>query len=71
MARHRATRGTRPFIRDMFACEPDGCGAQPGARCIAYVAQHGKTTGKPTEDVHAARWRAFHAWLAGRQQAEP
>jgi len=67
MSRNRATRGTRPFIRDMFACEPDGCGAQRGDRCIAYVPKRGKTTGKPAEDVHAARWRAFRAWLRSRR----
>lgn len=60
------SRGTRPFIRDTFACEPDGCGAPPGERCTAYVPKRGKTTGRASENVHAARWRAFHAWLRTR-----
>ena len=51
----------RSYVRQQAACEPGGCGAQPGEPCIAYVPKHGKTTGKPTGDVHAARWRAFRA----------
>lgn len=53
----------RPFIRAHFACEPGGCGARPGEPCVAYVLKRGKTTGKPTQDVHAARWEAYFAWL--------
>jgi hypothetical protein len=53
--------GVRQFIRETTACEPGGCGAQPGQPCTAYVPKRGKTTGKPTADVHAARWRAFRA----------
>lgn len=56
-----ARSGIRSWVRAQAACEPDGCGAQPGQPCIAYVPKHGKTTGKPTADVHAARWRAFRA----------
>lgn len=53
----------RPFIRARFACEPGGCGARAGEACVAYVSKRGKTTGKPTQDVHVARWKAFHGWL--------
>jgi hypothetical protein len=59
-----ARSGVRGYVREMTACEPGGCGAQPGQPCVAYVAKRGKTTGKPTADVHAARWRAFRARLA-------
>jgi hypothetical protein len=59
--------GRRTWIREVAACEPDGCGAKPGQLCRAYVRKRGKTTGKVTYDVHAARWRAFRAYL--RSQA--
>jgi hypothetical protein len=59
----------RSMIREVVACEPDGCGAQPGEHCRAYVPKRGKTTGKPTGDVHAARWRAWRAWLKTRTTA--
>jgi hypothetical protein len=55
----------RPFIRAHFACAPRGCGARPGEPCVAYVPRRGKTTGKPTLDVHAARWERFFGWLHG------
>lgn len=56
-----ARSGMRSWIRQVTACEPGGCGARPGQPCIAYVPKRGKTTGRPTSDVHAARWRAFRA----------
>jgi hypothetical protein len=62
---------TRSLIRAIVACEPDGCGARPGEPCVAYVPKPGKTTGRATPDVHAARWRAFRAWLAGWQREGP
>jgi hypothetical protein len=55
-------RGTRTFIRERFDCGPDGCGAKAGQPCVAYVPKPGKTTGKPTGNVHAARWAAYHTW---------
>jgi hypothetical protein len=63
-----ARSGVRGYVRELTACEPDGCGARPGQPCVAYVTKRGKTTGKPTGDVHAARWRAFRARLNGYEQ---
>src|ERR1700723_3809111 len=63
-----ARSGVRGYVRELTACEPDGCGAQPGQPCMAYVQKKGKTTGKPTGDVHAARWRAFRARLNGYER---
>lgn len=60
-------RGRRTFIRENFACDLGGCGAAPGESCRAYVPKPGKTTGGTVPDVHAARWRAYHAWLRTRQ----
>lgn len=57
--------GRRTWIREVVACE--SCGARAGQLCRAYVQKRGKTTGKPTSDVHAARWRAFRDYL--RSQA--
>jgi hypothetical protein len=57
--------GRRTWVREAAACE--SCGARQGELCRAYVRKRGKTTGKVTSDVHAARWRAFRAYL--REQA--
>jgi hypothetical protein len=51
----------RSWIREVVPCE--SCGALAGQKCRAYVKKPGKSVGKPTADVHAARWRAFRAWL--------
>lgn len=61
-------RGTRPFIQTAFACEPGGCGARPGERCVSYAPKRDGVPGGPVEGVHAARWRAFRAWLDERQR---
>ena len=53
--------GIRRWIRQTTPCP--ACGAAAGEHCRAYVQKNGKTTGKPAGDVHAARWRAFRAWL--------
>lgn len=50
----------RPFIRSVVGCP--ACGAAKAARCVAYVLKPGRTVGKPSEDVHAARWKAFRDW---------
>lgn len=55
----------RPKIRAAVGC--DACGARAGERCRAYVQKPGKTVGKPTEDVHMARWRAYMDGRAGAQ----
>lgn len=61
--------GRRTWVREVVGC--DSCGARQGAPCVAYVKKPGKTTGKPTGDVHAVRWRAFMAYLrqAARERA--
>ena len=57
-------RGARSWIRETVACP--ACGARQGASCVAYVPKPGKTTGKPTGDVHAARWAAYREWVRTR-----
>lgn len=54
----------RKDIRAAVPCP--SCGAAAGRACVAYVLKPGKTTGRPTGDVHAARWRAYRTWLARR-----
>jgi hypothetical protein len=60
-------RGRRTWVRETVACP--SCGARQGASCVAYRKVTGKTTGKPTGDVHAARWRAFREHLKEQARA--
>lgn len=68
----RVRRGTRTFIRDHFECRPGGCGAQPGEPCVAYRATRWSDppVGRPSTNVHAPRWRAYHAWLADQNRRQ-
>jgi hypothetical protein len=61
----RRNPGIRPQIRAAVGCP--SCGAAAGQRCVAYVQKPGKTVGKESEDVHAARWRE---WMEGRAVAQ-
>lgn len=62
------SRGIRPRIRAAVGCP--SCGAEAGQRCVAYVLKPGKTVGKESEDVHAARWYAFMDGLARAAAAQ-
>ena len=52
-----ARSGVRRYVRESVGCP--ACGAKAGEHCVAYRHVRGKTTGRPTGDVHAARWRAW------------
>lgn len=67
----KVRRGTRTFIREHFECRPGGCGAKAGESCVAYRATRwsDSPSGRPSTNVHAPRWRAFHAWLAEQAAA--
>lgn len=58
--------GRRSYARSVAPCAPGGCGARIGEPCRAYrdTVRHGPASGEPVTDIHAARWRAFRAWLA-------